>query len=137
VGEGCARPVGLAKHGADPRGFWRVEQDQHPELRHTVLNLVAFADLQSDIAAAGGDVTTGIEAFLSRNDGEGWMLPETLRLADYDLGFDERAKVAQPVASALGPRFFDWQLAADPADSWRECELHAENLRFLPAALRR
>ena len=40
------------------------------------------------------------EAFLAQNDGEGWMLPETLRLADYGLGHDERAqKNPQPVAS--------------------------------------
>ena len=30
------------------------------------------------------------------------MLPETLRLADYGLGHDDRAKEHQPVASLLG-----------------------------------
>jgi len=58
------------------------------------------------------------------------MLPETLRLADppLGLGHDARAQEPQPVASVLGPRFYDWQLAQDPAESWRECELHARNL---------
>ena len=56
------------------------------------------------------------------------MLPETLRLADYGLGHDERAKVHQPVASRLGPRFYDWQLAQSAEESWRECHLHARNL---------
>ena len=56
------------------------------------------------------------------------MLPETLRLADYGLGHDERAKEPQPVASRLGPRFYDWQLAQSPEESWRECHLHARNL---------
>ena len=56
------------------------------------------------------------------------MLPETLRLADYGLGHDKRAKEHQPVASRLGPRFYDWQLAQDPEESWRECHLHARNL---------
>ena len=56
------------------------------------------------------------------------MLPETLRLADYGLGHDERAKQPQPVASRLGPRFYDWQLAQSPEESWRECHLHARNL---------
>jgi hypothetical protein len=55
------------------------------------------------------------------------MLPETLRLADYDLGHDERAKEPQPVASRLGPRFYDWQLAENAEESWRECHLHARN----------
>ena len=64
----------------------------------------------------------------TQNDGEGWMLPETLRLADYGLGHDERAREPQPVASRLGPRFYDWQLVQSADESWRECHLHARNL---------
>jgi hypothetical protein len=112
----------------NPKGFWRIDKDKNPELRHTVLTLVAFHDLQQKIDAAGGDRDAGIEAFCNQNDGEGWMLPETLRLADYGLGHDDRAKEHQPVASHLGPRFFDWQLAQSPEESWRECHLHARNL---------
>ena len=56
------------------------------------------------------------------------MLPETLCLADYGLGHDDRAKEHQPVASRLGPRYLDWQLAQSPEESWRECHLHARNL---------
>ena len=63
-----------------------------------------------------------------QNDGEGWMLPETLRLADYGLGHDDRAKEHQPVRECFGPRFYDWQLAQSPEESWRECHLHARNL---------
>jgi len=112
----------------DPKGFWRVDKDKDPELRHTVLTLVAFHDLEEKIRACGGDRDAGIEAFLGQNEGEGWMLPETLRLADYGLGHDERAKHPQPVASRLGPRFYDWQLAQSAEESWRECHLHARNL---------
>lgn len=111
-----------------PRGFWRVDKEKDPELRHTVLTLVAFKDLEGRVAEAGGEREKGIEAFLSQNDGEGWMLPETLRLADYGLGHDDRAKEHQPVASRLGPRFFDWQLTQSAEESWRECHLHARNL---------
>ncbi len=93
-------------------------------LRHGGLLL----DPQEKIDAAGGDRDAGIEAFLNQNDGEGWLLPETLRLADYGLGHDDRAKEPQPVASRLGPRFYDWQLAQTPEESWRECHLHARNL---------
>ena len=32
------------------------------------------------------------------------------------------------VATRLGPRFYDWQLAQTAEESWRECELHARNL---------
>jgi hypothetical protein len=112
----------------NPNGFWRVDKDKDPELRHTVLTLVAFHDLEEKIRDCGGDREKGIVAFLNQNGGEGWMLPETLRLADYGLGHDERAMHHQPVASQLGPRFYDWQLAQTAGESWRECRLHARNL---------
>lgn len=56
------------------------------------------------------------------------MLPETLRLADYGLGHDDRAQHPQPVASCLGPRFYAWQLAQTAEESWRERELHAREI---------
>jgi hypothetical protein len=99
-----------------------------PELRHTVLSLVAFHDLQKMIEAHGGDRDKGIEAFRNQNNGEGWMLPGTLRLADYGLGHDDRALEPQPVASVLGPRFYDWHLAQTPEESWAECKRLAEEL---------
>lgn len=111
-----------------PRGFWRVDKNKDPELRHTVLTLVALHDLEEQIRDCGGDRDKGIEAFLNLNDAEGWILPETLRLADYGLDHDERAKEHQPVASQLGPRFYDWQLTQTAEESWRECHLHARNL---------
>ena len=122
--QSCDRPDPTG----DPKGFWRVDRNKAPELRQTILALVAFHDLQAEIDAAGGDRERGIEAFLTQNHGEGWMLPETLRLADYGLGHDERAREPQPVASRLGPRFYDWQLAQSADESWRECHLHARNL---------
>ena len=130
---GCDFPYDLLHNSLvsaslDARGFWRVDKDKDPELRHTVLTLIAFHDLEEKIRACGGDRAKGIEAFLNQNDGEGWMIPETLCLADYGLGHDERAKHPQPVAGRLGPRFYDWQLAQSPEESWRECHLHARNL---------
>lgn len=110
----------------DPKGFWRIDKDKDPELRHTVLTLVAFHDLQKLIDEHGGNRDAGIAAFLAQNNGEGWMLPETLRLADYGLGHDDRAQHPQPVASRLGPRFLDWQLAQTSEESWAECERHAK-----------
>ncbi len=124
----CDWPSGSSTSAFDTKGFWRVDKDKDPELRHTVLTLVAFQDLEDKIHACGGDREKGIEGFLAQNDGEGWMLPETLRLAKYGLGHDERAKHPQPIASRLGPRFYDWQLAQSAEESWRECHLHARNL---------
>jgi hypothetical protein len=112
----------------DSKGFWRVDKDKDPELRQSVLTLIAFQDLGAMIREHGGDRVVGVEAFLAQNDGEGWLLPETVRLADYGLGHDERALEHQPVASRLGPRFYDWQLAQSAEESWRECHLHARNL---------
>jgi len=129
----CDWPQELAESKAftnelDQKGFWRVDKDKPPEQRLTVLSLVAFHDLQQQIAACGGDVTRGIEEFCSQHDGEGWQLPETLRLADYGLGHDNRATQPQPVRACFGPRFYDWQLAQSPEESWRECHLHTRNL---------
>jgi len=109
----------------DPKGFWKVDDEDEPELRHAVLTIVAFDALAKLIAEHDGARAAGITAFCSLNNGEGWMIPETVRLADYGLGHDERAEHPQPVASRLGPRFRDWQLAQTKEESWVECERHA------------
>lgn len=129
----CDHPVPSLRKGGfcaslSTRGFWRVDKHQDPELRKTVLTLVAFEDLEEKIRVSGGNREKGIEAFLDQNDGEGWVLPETLRLADYGLGHDHRAQEHQAVASRLGPRFYDWQHAQSAEESWRECQLHTRNL---------
>ena len=118
----------IANAQVSSKGFWRVDKHKDPELRHTVLTLIAFHDLESKIHAVGGERKQGIAAFLEQNHGEGWMLPATLRLADYGLGHDDRAQHPQPVASRLGPRFYDWQLVQSAEESWRECHLHSRNL---------
>ena len=105
----------------DPKGFWRVDRDKPPEMRHTVLTLVAFHELKK----------LGLENFLNLNNGEGWMLPDKLRLADYDLGRDNRATEYQPVAPELGERYLPWQLEGTVEDSWEECRRHADNLKKL------
>ncbi|HRY44508.1 MAG TPA: hypothetical protein P5164_11240, partial [Thermoanaerobaculia bacterium] len=130
----CDHPAALLREKAfcrtlDPKGFWRVDKEKDPELRHTVLSLAAFRDLKQTIAAHGGDREKGIAAYCDAHDGDGWMLPETLRLADLGLGHDDRAREAQPVASRLGERFLPWQLAQSVEESWAECERHAERLR--------
>lgn len=126
---GCDTPVGgFGDADLAPNGFWRVDKDKEPELRHTVLSFVAFQNLQDHIDACGGDRDAGIRMFVESNSGEGWMLPETLCLAEYGLGKDERGQRRQPVASRLGPRFLDWQLGQTPAEFWSESRLHARNV---------
>jgi hypothetical protein len=140
----CDHPVAQSSNIAftralDGKGFWRVEKAAPPELRHTVLAQVAFDDLQALIAKYGEE--EGMNQFLGSGSPvppgegaggeghEGWMLPETLRLADFNLGHDDRAQKPQPVAAALGPRFYDWQLKQTPEQAWAETQRHAENLR--------
>lgn len=125
----CDHPPGTGSDATyksnNPKGFWRIDEGKEPELRQSVLALVAFLDLQRE----------GLDAFLGQNDREGWMIPETLRLADYGLGHDDRAQEPQPVASRLGPRFYDWQLEQDVDQSWEECRRHAELIkRIVPPA---
>ena len=126
---GCDHPRGSNNKSLLAKGFWRVDKDKDPEIRHTILAFIAHYDLEAKIQASGGVKEQGIKAFLDQNNGEGWLLPETLRLADFGLGHDKRAKHPQPVASRLGPRFYDWQLVQCAEESWRECHLHARNIR--------
>ena len=123
---GCDSPTPVATV-ENSKGFWRVDRDRRPEHRLTTLAQIAFADLESKTAASG-DKGCGIEAFLAQNHGDGWQMPETLRLADYGLGHDDRAKHSQPVASCLGPRFYDWQLTQNTDQASQECHIHARNL---------
>ena len=124
----CDYPVELLESSEvtrrfDTKGFWRFQRYVLPELRLAVIAQVAFREA----------CAVGLEAFLAQNGGEGWMLPETLRLSDYGLGHDDRAKEHQSVASALGPRFYPWQLEQSVEESWEECERHAEILaKLLP-----
>ena len=87
----------------DVKGFWRVDKEKDPELRHPVLTLIAFEDLASKIQAAYGDREKGIEAFLAQNHGEGWMLPETVLLADYGLGHDDPRQASAAGRESGGP----------------------------------
>ena len=123
----CDQPIGSAR-GDNPKGFWRIDKDKRPELRQTVLTLLALEDLETRTLCAGGDRRNGTRDFLAQNHGDGWMLPEKLCLGDYGLGNENRAEYPQPVASRVGSRYCDWQLATSTDESWRECHLHARNL---------
>ena len=115
----CDHPDDAAPR--QPKGFWRMDKDKPPELRQTVLTLLAFESL---LGHGNGGATAD---FLTAAT-DGWPIPETVRLADHNLGHDHRAKRHQPVATALGPRFRDWQLAQTTEEASRERHLHARNL---------
>jgi hypothetical protein len=127
--------TGQAKQFSPPlKGFWRVGKTRPPELRQTVLSQVAFDELKKLIRDYGNQ-RKAIQMFAgtlsktkqpSNENLEGWTIPQDLRLRDYDLGHDDRANEPQPVASELGPRYFDWQLEQDADESWEECRQHAE-----------
>ena len=58
---------------------------------------------------------------------------------DRQRGHDDRARRPQPVASRLGPRFYDYQLVQSADEAQRESRLHARNLlgEFRYQSLRR
>jgi hypothetical protein len=116
----------------DPKGFWRVDKSALPELRHTVLTLKAFDDLQLLITKRG-DINVGIQAFCDQHNGQGWMVPETLCLKELGLTrtlninhYDDRALTPQPVRASLGERFQPWQLKQSREESWAEIKHHAQ-----------
>nr|WP_319537642.1 hypothetical protein [uncultured Methanospirillum sp.] len=117
----CAHPtthLRSIKKTLDPKGFWRVDQTEVPELRHPVLALKAFLDLKK----------MGLEEFCALNDGDGWMIPDEITYAtrpDGTIEFDTTDGITVPVREKLGPRFLDWQLEGTPEESWAECERHA------------
>ena len=58
----CAWPIKTIhnkQQNFDPKGFWRVDKDKDPELRHSVLTLRAFADLKKIIEKNNGDRDAG------------------------------------------------------------------------------
>jgi hypothetical protein len=127
--EGCALPQRTREERSlPPTGFWRVDKDRPPELRRTVLALIALVELEAAVCGLDGDRDAAIRAFLGEGTGDGWTLPETVRLADYGLDRDGRGREHQQVSAKLGPRFCDWQLEQPPEESWRECHVHARNL---------
>jgi hypothetical protein len=130
----CAYPkevIHEVYHTLDPKGFWRVDKSKEPEMRYTVLSLRAFADLKKTIETFGGDRDKGIEGFCELNDGNGWMLPETITFKQDGEGlieFDTPDGRTMPVRARIGERFLPWQLEGTPEESWKECEMHARNI---------
>jgi len=106
---------------SDPKGFWRMDKDEPFELRHTTLTLAAFRDLKE----------MGIDAFCGLNNGEGWMIPETLSFNVNQNGiveFVSNGVEPLPVLNRLGARFLPWQMESSVEDSWEECRIHARNI---------
>lgn len=127
--EDCDFAAGEAvRRSKNPKGYWRVDKSVDPEIRHPILTLVAFQNLDTWIRENSDKRDQGIKLFLDQTEGEGWLLPEVLRLADHGLGHDNRALSHVPVAARMGPRFFDWQLSKCAVEALRECHLHARNL---------
>ncbi|MEC7986723.1 MAG: hypothetical protein VX278_16265, partial [Myxococcota bacterium] len=107
----------------EQKGFWRVDKEHDPELRHTVLSVIAFQDLYSRISHEGLDDACSSFA-------EHWSLPQYLQLSEYGLGHDERAQKKQPVAERLGEYLLDWQ-TEDPEESWKECRKWSDQIAVL------
>lgn len=116
----------------NPKGFWRVDKDLDPENRLPVLSLLSFYSLDQLMKEHQCDIAEAARHLVGLEDGDGWQVPESIRLADYDLGHDKRARERQPVR--LGKRHYAWQ-QEDPVLSWRECDLHSQNLNGAEASV--
>lgn len=104
----------------DQKGFWRIDKDVDPELRHTVLTIVAFSELRR----------VGLEEFLSRHCGRGWQIPEFVCLKDFGLGRDSRALAGQPTASRLVDESQNGQIGDEEAEvAWKRIAALAQNSR--------
>ena len=114
----------------DPKGFWRVDRARPPQLRHSVLSLVAFDALQAALATGEGlDVVA--ERMVGGRAGEGWQLPATLELAS--LGLVRQVEGAPHatrcvVREPLGPRWTPAQLEQTPAQAWAALRRHTATL---------
>ena len=75
----------------------------------------------------------GLHRLMAPNNGGSWLLSDTLRLADYGPGHDDRAKVHQRVAGRLGPRYYELQLTQPADESWAECRAHAAKIQRIRA----
>ncbi|NML48022.1 hypothetical protein HHL11_30015 [Ramlibacter sp. G-1-2-2] len=105
----------------DPKGFWRIDKALDPELRLSVLSMIAFQDLCNQ----------GRNEFLCQNNGKGWGLPDAVRLADYGLGHDGRAGDFQPVAERLNTHFGSAQASVETERRARARAAHADLIKQL------
>jgi hypothetical protein len=115
-----------------PKLFWRINKDQNPQWRHTLLSLVALADL-NELVARHGDVGKAALAFAGLTGQEGWQLPRrfephkwrTLGLPSVADGATDGA--ASPFPEAHAP-------TAQAVATLRACwGAHSINLGFMPA----
>lgn len=111
--------AGAPRKGIMNAGSRRIDRDRDPESCHSVLALVTFDVL---IAGRNRGRDAGTVAFSALHEGEGWLIPEEVRLESHDLGHRARAEDTQSVATYLHPLFLDWPLAQATEDSWAACE---------------
>jgi hypothetical protein len=122
----CDLPTDQSIRSLDPRSFKPVDFELDPELRSTILALAAFQAL-TEVVAASPSLEVALDRFLAPREQGGWQLPATLRLADYGLGHDDRARHPQPVASRLAELYPEPPIDPD-AYSPATLRLHAANL---------
>ncbi len=122
----CDFPIGHDTSNLDTRGFWRTDRELDPEVRLPILSLAALIDLERCVEEHG-NLSDGVVAFLQPG-GDGWDLPDTMRLADLGVGHDDGAQEPQPVRDRFGPHLLPMQKDLSVEASWAECERHAQIL---------
>jgi hypothetical protein len=116
----CFHPCELyssreSRRQLDPKGFWRVDEDLPPPIRHTTLFLSAFKALQ-DLVEKGTPIPAAVESLTGKLPGEGWAMPADAMTLFQRLGHD----LSEPFREQ------------SPDESWRELEQHRSNLFETP-----
>lgn len=114
--------IGSAEHA------WRQAWNCDPELRLPNLAIVAYVELDRLKRNGGGNLSAAIKSFSPINGSGGWRLPEGLRLLDYGLGQDLRAKKIQALRSLFGSGEGHNNLSKS---SWDDCRQLADDMRKL------
>lgn len=112
----------------NPKGFWRQDKNRPPELRRSVLTVVAAKELELRVENSGGDEVKALMDFAGIATEQPWDLPDSLRLADSGLGIEHTSLEKALVRDRVHDETILEAGYNDVERSWRECELHARNL---------
>jgi hypothetical protein len=127
------RPASRTKISAEsstPKGFWRIDKEQDPELAPHRSDPRSPSTPWSDLIGTRTPaiVTQRSAPSPSSTTGRAGCCPRPSSWPNAASATMRAPVQPQPVASRLGPRFLDWQLAQTPEESWAECKRHAREL---------
>ena len=125
--EGCGHRAGT--EGTRPsKGFWRIDKDRDPELRHTVLTLVAFQTSKSRYVPVVATARRASRHSSARTTAKVGCSPRRCVSSIMALVTTTGRSRPSPSLAAWVRASTTGKLAQSTEESWRECHLHARNL---------